>query len=256
MSIDRTPLPCHWSHFVTPPVGLPDEWAELFTALAGPADAAATFRLCETADLQPLHGLAVLQQRMSHALDEAKRKLSIIRGIAIQTWYAGHAIRSAVLPVFEAMCVICSRLPSYGPERHYSDEEVAAARRKLAEARSLDLATLLDGLAAAVEADFAAECVQLASGASRSPLDGPLTDEPQPPIPQYVTLDQIAAAVNHSKKSLERRKSRKDKPLPSPAVEGGGGKADEWIWSDIRPWLETEFGRKLPNVFPTRTAYT
>jgi hypothetical protein len=73
------------------------------------------------------------------------------------------------------------------------------------------------------------------------------------PAPQYVTLDQMAALVSRSKKTLERLKTRKDNPLPSPAVEGGGGKADEWIWSEVRPWLEQEFRRPLPERLPART---
>ena len=74
-----------------------------------------------------------------------------------------------------------------------------------------------------------------------------------PSTPQYVTLDQMAALVSRSKKTLERRKRRKDNPLPSHAVEGGGGKADEWIWSEVRPWLEQESQRHLPERFPART---
>jgi hypothetical protein len=71
------------------------------------------------------------------------------------------------------------------------------------------------------------------------------------PAQQYVTLDQMAASVNRDKKTLERRKARKGNPLPLPAVEGGGGKPDEWIWSEVRPWLEKEFARSLPERYPT-----
>ena len=34
-------------------------------------------------------------------------------------------------------------------------------------------------------------------------------------------------------------------------VEGGGGKPDEWLWSRVRPWLAEEFGRPLPERFPS-----
>jgi hypothetical protein len=68
---------------------------------------------------------------------------------------------------------------------------------------------------------------------------------------QYVTLDKIAAIVNRNKKTMERLKKRKSNPLPDPAVEGGGGKPDEWIWSNVRPWLEKEFNRPLPEQYPT-----
>ncbi len=69
---------------------------------------------------------------------------------------------------------------------------------------------------------------------------------------QHVTLDQMAAHVNRSKRTLERLKKRSNNPLPPPSVEGGGGKPDEWVWPDVRPWLEKEFKRKLPERFPPR----
>jgi hypothetical protein len=68
--------------------------------------------------------------------------------------------------------------------------------------------------------------------------------------PQYVTLQQMSAIVNRSKRTLEKLKNRKTNPLAHPDAEGGGGKPDEWIWSKVRPWLETEYGRKLPEQFP------
>jgi hypothetical protein len=70
--------------------------------------------------------------------------------------------------------------------------------------------------------------------------------------PEYVDLDQIAAIVNRSKSHLEKLKRRLKNPLPDPDVRGGGGKKDEWIWSRIRPWLEAEFNRHLPEAFPRR----
>jgi hypothetical protein len=65
----------------------------------------------------------------------------------------------------------------------------------------------------------------------------------------YVTLDQMAATVSRSKRTLERLKTRKRHPLPAPDVEGGGGRPDEWLWSRIRPWLAQEFGKQLPEHF-------
>ncbi len=61
-----------------------------------------------------------------------------------------------------------------------------------------------------------------------------------------VTLQQAAAMVSRSKRTLERKKVR----MPLPRVEGGGGKPAEWAWSELRPWLEKEFGRPLPEKFP------
>jgi len=66
-------------------------------------------------------------------------------------------------------------------------------------------------------------------------------------LPELVTLDQAAAAVHRKKRTLERRKTKGT--LPSPIVEGGGGKPDLWDWSLIRPWLQSEFGVILPERF-------
>jgi hypothetical protein len=65
-----------------------------------------------------------------------------------------------------------------------------------------------------------------------------------------VTLDQMAAVVNRTKRTLEKLKKRTQSPLPVPNVTGGGGKPDEWDWDKVRPWLEKEFGRSLPEQFP------
>jgi hypothetical protein len=67
---------------------------------------------------------------------------------------------------------------------------------------------------------------------------------------QYVTLDQVAALVNRSKKTLERLLADEKSKMPKPDVEGGGGKPHEWLWSKLRPWLEEKFNRKLPEHFP------
>jgi hypothetical protein len=69
---------------------------------------------------------------------------------------------------------------------------------------------------------------------------------------QYVTLDQAAALVNRAKKTLERRLNRQGSDAPPPDVEGGGGRAHEWRWSALRPWLEQTYGKKLPERFPSR----
>jgi hypothetical protein len=73
------------------------------------------------------------------------------------------------------------------------------------------------------------------------------------PAEQYVTLDQAAALINRCKKTLERRMNKKGSGAPPPDVEGGGGKAHEWRWSVLCPWLEVTFGKKLPERFPSRS---
>lgn len=67
------------------------------------------------------------------------------------------------------------------------------------------------------------------------------------PPDQLVTLRQAATWVQRKKRTLEKAKGR----MPPPANKGGGGKAAEWRWSELRPWLENEYGRKLPSVLPT-----
>jgi hypothetical protein len=64
----------------------------------------------------------------------------------------------------------------------------------------------------------------------------------------YVTLLQMAGIVNRDKRTLERLAVKVK--FPPPAVEGGGGKPGEWRWSDVRPILEVEYGRSLPDIFP------
>lgn len=78
--------------------------------------------------------------------------------------------------------------------------------------------------------------------------------EPQDPAAgehhdYLVTLQQAAAMVSRSKKTLERRKT--DSKFPTPRVAGGGGKPDEYAWSEMRLYLEREFDRKMPEHFPT-----
>ncbi len=62
----------------------------------------------------------------------------------------------------------------------------------------------------------------------------------------YITLDQAAAVVGRSKRTLERYLEN----MPTPDVEGGGGKPHEWKWSTLRPWLMENFDRDLPERFP------
>jgi hypothetical protein len=80
-------------------------------------------------------------------------------------------------------------------------------------------------------------------------MAGSATD-PGGDSPQYVTLDMMAAIVSKHKSTLERCKRRQNNPLPLPKIEGGGGKADEWLWDVVRPWLEAEYSRQLPERYP------
>jgi hypothetical protein len=63
-----------------------------------------------------------------------------------------------------------------------------------------------------------------------------------------VTLRQMSAIVQCGKRTLERL--RDTGRLPDPARKGPNGTAHEWLWSEVRPILEAEYNRKLPEVFP------
>jgi hypothetical protein len=65
-------------------------------------------------------------------------------------------------------------------------------------------------------------------------------------VERLVTLDQASALVNRKKRSLERYKHH----MPPPRVRGRRGQPDEWAWSELRPWLELQFHRILPEQFP------
>ena len=64
----------------------------------------------------------------------------------------------------------------------------------------------------------------------------------------HVTLRQMAAIVSKSKSTIEKLKN--DGKLPTPDVKGKRGQANEWLWSNVRPILEKEYNRKLPEIFP------
>jgi hypothetical protein len=94
-----------------------------------------------------------------------------------------------------------------------------------------------------------------ASGEASNP---PTTSTALPPAREgdtsfendFLTLDQAAALVQKSKRTLERYKKKTKGTLPLPTVEGGGGKADYWSYATIRPWLVKTFGFPLPEAFP------
>lgn len=80
-----------------------------------------------------------------------------------------------------------------------------------------------------------------------------IEDNKKTPPTDHVTLQQCAALVKRSKRTLERWKTD-DHEFPTPNVLGGDGKADEWLWSEIRPYLEKKSDRKLPKVFPSHVS--
>lgn len=88
-------------------------------------------------------------------------------------------------------------------------------------------------------------------GAVRALLDQPEQPTlpfPPDPLEQLVTLDQAAALVHRSKRTLDGYRAR---GLPVPRVRGRRGQPHLWVWGDIRPWLEATFGPRLPETFPS-----
>ena len=65
-----------------------------------------------------------------------------------------------------------------------------------------------------------------------------------------VTLRQCSAAVQRSKRTLEGRKNHRcpERRLPAPEIQGVGGKASYFRWSAMKPWLEQQFNRKVPDL--------
>lgn len=68
---------------------------------------------------------------------------------------------------------------------------------------------------------------------------------------QFVTLDQIAAMTKRSKRTLQQWQ-KKDGTFPLPDIEGGGGTAAYWKWSNIVDYLrEKSRNASLPVRFPS-----
>jgi hypothetical protein len=72
---------------------------------------------------------------------------------------------------------------------------------------------------------------------------------------QLVRLDQLAAIVNRSKRTLEkyvnRRPAAGHDPMPAAVIEGGGGKPALWDYAECREWLMKTFQfHRLPERFP------
>jgi hypothetical protein len=64
-------------------------------------------------------------------------------------------------------------------------------------------------------------------------------------LPELVTLDQAAALVNRTANGLRHYRRQ---GMPEPFVRGTKGKPNEYLWSEMRRWLEDTFDRKVPEV--------
>ncbi len=64
-------------------------------------------------------------------------------------------------------------------------------------------------------------------------------------LPDLVTLGQAAALVNRQPSGLRHYRNR---GMPRPFIKGTKGKPNEYLVSEMRPWLEKTFNRRIPDV--------
>jgi hypothetical protein len=83
---------------------------------------------------------------------------------------------------------------------------------------------------------------------TRKPADSSQEPRRQDAVPDMIDLDQAAALVNRNKRTLKRYKDKGI--IPPPKIQGKGGKKSEWLWAELRPVLEANFDRKLPDRPP------
>lgn len=79
---------------------------------------------------------------------------------------------------------------------------------------------------------------------TRLPADDDSHKNVTPPeLPVLVTLNQVAAWVNRTPHALRHYRKQ---GMPKPFIHGTKGKPNEYLWSEMRSWLEKVFGRRLP----------
>jgi hypothetical protein len=88
------------------------------------------------------------------------------------------------------------------------------------------------------------EGTPLTTAASKPEKEEP-AGTPTAELPDLVSLDQAAALVNRSPAALRHYRS---KGMPKPYVQGAKGRPNEYLWSEMRPWLQTTFNREIPQV--------
>ncbi|WP_152051312.1 hypothetical protein [Tautonia marina] len=106
-----------------------------------------------------------------------------------------------------------------------------------------------------------AEAIQIISKAlpnlvpgDATPPDDAARFEAKPEAPHdLVTLNQAAGMVHRVKRTLE---GYKNKGMPDPVVEGGGGRSALYDWKEMKPWLQDTFGVILPDTFPANRRNT
>lgn len=146
---------------------------------------------------------------------------------------------------------LLQRLLEGPPDVELSDDELSLVKVWLRNRESTDIGNMVDYAAE----DYGIwrpweklELIHDLNDRQRAVADRERQDDS--PDLEYVTLDQAAAFVSRAKDTLLNYRG---KGLPDPDVQGGGkGKPNEWLWSNIRPWLESTFDRTLPDHPPHR----
>jgi len=80
----------------------------------------------------------------------------------------------------------------------------------------------------------------LSEANGRSP-EAPTENE----LPELVTLSQAAILVGRTVDGLRHYRR---KGMPRPYVEGKKGQPNEYLWSEMKPWLEKTFNRLVPDL--------
>jgi hypothetical protein len=199
---------------------------------------------------KPVEGESLIES--ARLLYEARVRVGVVRDACnslVVEYREGYfklrgrkEVPSEVSPILSDLCD-WRKFPSLRLNKPDNPEQAIAKLQSLVAGQLRQLVELTEGL-------FSERTDVLPAGGETSqPASETETLRPV----QYVTLDSMAAIVQRSKRTLENRRDRRTNPLPSPDVEGGGGKPHEWIWTKIRPWLTSEFGKQLPVVFPSQT---
>lgn len=184
--------------------------------------------------LQPLEVLSKWLDALCRCRQSVNEILPQLHGAAQKTWNVANAINTAIFPVYSSLLMVVDSLKEPHPLKLPHEKLAEPFRARLGELGGTEFRPLLDELAIAISNE----------GRKLPELD-PKANQ------HYVTLDQMAAMVNKSKKTLERAMNHKNSTMPPPDVEGGGGVAHEWKYDTVRPWLEEKYKRKLPEKPPT-----
>jgi hypothetical protein len=147
----------------------PPKWQEIYSALAQPVGMMTCFKVAIATTVDPdasqfhpdsllltVDKLLTWEPICRDAAAKLRDKLDRLRDSAPKTWLAGDAIRVSMLGAFADLSAIVAH-PPRGLSAKRSLQRAAAVRAGLPSVMGFDGAPLLDDLARAVGADFAAD---------------------------------------------------------------------------------------------------